>query len=549
MDLDLNTRTTPVVYVRRLYWFLRAPVSSRFFTSSAHRILLRCKKQEELVETDKNPTGPGPGFEPTTKPTSQQADTLTARPKRSRPICRIISIATPDRTTSSSDPTDSPPDVYISETDVGQGKNPKVSRGDTETFQILAGVLQGDTLAPFLFILALDYALRCAIEGREEQLDFTLKRRASRRVPAKMVTDFDFADDLALISKTAERARALLAEVERHCRKIGLQLNAKKTKVMAFNSTDDTVAALNGTQLEVVKDFRYLGGWIATTSHDIKVRRALAWSALHNMRRVWDSNMDSKLKRRLFVSTVECVLLYGLETWTLTVQDERSLDGMCTGMLSRVLNVSREDHVTNSVLYSDLPRISEKIRKRRMELAGYSIRQYELLASQLILWEPTEGQRGVEGKDPLVPVLTSQMSTFKVQDTCLASVPSPLRLIASYVDKASTRLHKRGIERPIELHVRPHGGWDFVVELHTGDGPVVEIHVRPHLGVNTSTGGISPSSTRRNRWDFTFDFRKNLSNIKSRVTEQSTVLWSLPVENSPATATTAPQSQDFQTDH
>ena len=31
---------------------------------------------------------------------------------------------------------------------------------DTEFFEILAEVLQGDTLAPFLFIIALDYALR-----------------------------------------------------------------------------------------------------------------------------------------------------------------------------------------------------------------------------------------------------------------------------------------------------------------------------------------------------------------------------------------------------
>ena len=34
--------------------------------------------------------------------------------------------------------------------------------GDTDEFEILAGVLQGDTLAPFLFTIALDYALRIA---------------------------------------------------------------------------------------------------------------------------------------------------------------------------------------------------------------------------------------------------------------------------------------------------------------------------------------------------------------------------------------------------
>ena len=70
--------------------------------------------------------------------------------------------------------------------------------GDTEPFQILARVLQGDTLAPFLFIIALDYALRCAINDREEELGFTLKRRASQRVSAKMITDLDFADGISL---------------------------------------------------------------------------------------------------------------------------------------------------------------------------------------------------------------------------------------------------------------------------------------------------------------------------------------------------------------
>ena len=32
--------------------------------------------------------------------------------------------------------------------------------GDTEYFDIVAGVLQGDTLAPYLFIICVDYVLR-----------------------------------------------------------------------------------------------------------------------------------------------------------------------------------------------------------------------------------------------------------------------------------------------------------------------------------------------------------------------------------------------------
>ena len=36
--------------------------------------------------------------------------------------------------------------------------------GDTEYFDIVAGVLQGDTLAPYLFIICLDHVLRISID-------------------------------------------------------------------------------------------------------------------------------------------------------------------------------------------------------------------------------------------------------------------------------------------------------------------------------------------------------------------------------------------------
>ena len=63
----------------------------------------------------------------------------------------------------------------------------------------MMGVLQGDTLAPFLFVIALDYAMRKAIEGKEEDFGFTITPQQSRRVRAKTITDLDFADDIPLI--------------------------------------------------------------------------------------------------------------------------------------------------------------------------------------------------------------------------------------------------------------------------------------------------------------------------------------------------------------
>ena len=64
--------------------------------------------------------------------------------------------------------------------------------GDSDEFEITAGVLQGDTLAPFRFVITLDYALRKAINGKEADLGFTLSPRKSRRHPYHRVFSFFF---------------------------------------------------------------------------------------------------------------------------------------------------------------------------------------------------------------------------------------------------------------------------------------------------------------------------------------------------------------------
>ena len=50
----------------------------------------------------------------------------------------------------------------------------------------------------------------------------------------------------------------------------------------------------------------------------------------------------------------------------------------------------------NEELYGELPRVSNKVAAKRMELAGHCYRHPELAANKLVLWEPTHGrtQRG-----------------------------------------------------------------------------------------------------------------------------------------------------------
>ena len=110
------------------------------------------------------------------------------------------------------------------------------------------------------------------------------------------------------------------------------------------------------------------------------------------MQTLWKSKTNQPLKRRLFVATVESILIYGSESWTLNVKQHNSLDGTYTRMLQKALNIKWQEHVTNKEDYGNLPLVSSKIKARRMKMAGHCVRHPELSVHLLILWEPSQGK-------------------------------------------------------------------------------------------------------------------------------------------------------------
>ena len=111
------------------------------------------------------------------------------------------------------------------------------------------------------------------------------------------------------------------------------------------------------------------------------------------MDKIWKSQMDEKLKLMLFKATTETILLYGSQTWTLTVAEEKSLDGTYTRMLRKVKNVSWQEKMTNKTLYGKLKPVTQLIRDRRMGLAGHVYRDRTSPAHKTILWQPKHGSR------------------------------------------------------------------------------------------------------------------------------------------------------------
>ena len=106
--------------------------------------------------------------------------------------------------------------------------------GDTDYFDIVAGVLQGDTLDSYFFIICLDYVLRTSIDKIKEN-GFELTKKSYRMYPAKTNTDADNADDIAILAISPAQAETLMQSLERAAAGIGLHVNAHKTEYMCFN--------------------------------------------------------------------------------------------------------------------------------------------------------------------------------------------------------------------------------------------------------------------------------------------------------------------------
>ena len=265
--------------------------------------------------------------------------------------------------------------------------------GDTSFFDIVAGVLQGDTLAPFIFVICLDYVLRRAIDEKTD-LGFTLYERRSRRHDAKKVSDADYADDLALLADYIQDAESTLHNVEQLAQVIGLYVNPSKTKFICLNQDSSRgIKSLNGESINQVDDFDYLGSLIASTEHDVDKRLGKAWAALNGMNNIWKSYLSDQLKRNLFRAIVESVLVYGSTSWTLTSALEKRIDGAFTRMLRAALNKSWTDHLTNTELYGNIPRVSTTIREQRLRFAGHCWRSKSEICSDFLLWEPNHGKR------------------------------------------------------------------------------------------------------------------------------------------------------------
>ena len=127
-----------------------------------------------------------------------------------------------------------------------------------------------------------------------------------------------YADDLVLISKSAEGLQKCIDNLCTYCKTWGLDINIKRTKSIVFNSSgriNKTDFKYDNKPIEKGRSYKYLGITISSSSTDAKTHLyKKGHKALYKISKCLEAKrFNLKTIIHLFDHIVKPVLLYGSE--------------------------------------------------------------------------------------------------------------------------------------------------------------------------------------------------------------------------------------------
>ena len=152
-------------------------------------------------------------------------------------------------------------------------------------------------------------------------------------------------------------------------------------------------------------EFKYLGAQIVNTDKDISLRKAQAWSAFWQLRKIWFSKtIKLHLKIKIFKMTCLTVFLYGCETWVVSSQQQLSINAFPTSCYRIILEVKRTDRIPNNQILEQTKQVDlyETVKLRQLKFIGHLLRmQKDEPCHIYALYEPSNMGHRNRGRQPM----------------------------------------------------------------------------------------------------------------------------------------------------
>uniref|UniRef100_A0A803TTK5 ribonuclease H n=1 Tax=Anolis carolinensis TaxID=28377 RepID=A0A803TTK5_ANOCA len=290
----------------------------------------------------------------------------------------------------------------------------RTDHGTTDWFKIGKGVRQGRILSPYLFNLYAEHVMRRV--GLHDS-------KAGVKISGRNINNLRYADDTTLMAESEEELRSLITKVKEESAKAGLQLNIKKTKIMATRPIDNR--QIEGENVEAVTDFIFLGAKItadADCSQEIRRRLLLGRRAMANLERILKSrDITLATKVRIVKAMALPIVTYGCESWTIRKAERRKTDAFELWCWRKILRVPWTTRRSNqSILQEIMPDCSleGRILETKMKYFDHIMRRQERLEKIMMLGEMEgkrkRGQPRVRWMDGILEVTGSTLKELRV---------------------------------------------------------------------------------------------------------------------------------------
>ena len=192
-----------------------------------------------------------------------------------------------------------------------------------------------------------------------------------------------YADDLALFAENEQDLQEMLVDCDEEVQRFGMKMSYEKTEVMRVggNGDGDMNVRVGGHKLSQVEKFKYCGGVISedgSLHEEVSRRISLAGCSFRKLKKsVFSSkHLSVGVKVSVYNSCVLSVLLYGSETWAITMCLVRKLEVFHMNCLRCIVGKSRWDKVPNVVVrrMAGLRRVGGMLMKRRLQWLGHVAR-------------------------------------------------------------------------------------------------------------------------------------------------------------------------------